>query len=75
MLKKGLFGLDDYVKFGKFIDSMIDKVAFITISKNGINIACRIADLDDVLRTLNEFGGVVEKRSSRGGMTYIKVRI
>ena len=76
MIKKGIFGMDDYIKFGKMIDCAAENGAVNFIfspRKNMVIILCR-RDSAEKIKEECLYGNVVSV-ITRGGMSWIKVVI
>lgn len=75
MIKKGMFGVDDYAKFGGFLDTLerAGGVLFIySPHKSRITVACRLRDVEKIKSVAGER---VVKVSTHGGMGYVTVKV
>ena len=76
MIGKGVIKTDDYIRFGKMIDSIAKDCYTITISckKEQLIICCHRDKLPLILEKLGKKEGEVEVKG-RGGLRWIKMKI
>ena len=75
MIKKGVIGLDDYLKFGGMLDSLEQAGAHLFIyspKKGTVTAACKRDKLDDIVKIA---GDRVRKWKVRGGVVYVTIRL
>jgi len=76
MIGKGIFKIDDYIRFGEMIDCMVENgaVNFILVpKKNMLVVACRLRDKDKVIKCAEDFS--IDGITVRGGMSWIKIKL
>ena len=74
MIKKGVIGLDDYLKFGGMLDTLERAGAHLFIyspKKSTVTAVCKRDKLDDIVKIA---GDRVRKWKVNGGMVYVTIQ-
>ena len=75
-IKKGLFGADDYVEFGKMYDVLEEAGAYLIVyvpRKRMVVISCRDADVGKVISVVED--KIIEKKQLRNKTWIVKIKV